>query len=686
MIEHTDPKTSAIYSWKSDFLSSWRAGALIIIAVGTLAYLTSFEGAFVFDDLDYVGTPDVRQLLPPWDAMFGAKNVSRPLIGLSLAINYAISGFNPWSYHVLNLLAHLAATLALWGIVRRTLLTSRLSERFGAKSFVLSLAVALVWMVHPLQTQAVTYVIQRCESFMGMFYLVTLYCAIRSFDSQRKGLWYAAAVAACAGGMMSKQVMVTAPLMVLLYDAMFLSGSFREALRKRWLLYAGLASTGILLVATTLASPVNETAGFAVKSITPLRYFVSEFPVIVHYLRLSLWPDPLVLDYTWPKTTTLLQAAPYGVVLLVLGGATLWGLMRRHPAGFAGAWFFIILSVTSSFMPFSDLAFEQRMYVPLAGVVTLLVIAGYSLGSQGLRMLSITDEQRMRLGRIMAFATVALILAWLVLMTLRRNVDYQSEITIWSDTLSKRPENYRAHTNLGKRLADLGLIDDAMDHYREALRIKPSHVFALNNLGVLLIDLGKTEEGKVHLQEAVRANPNYPLAHYNLGRRFALDQESDEAVRELQIAIKLDPGDADSYYYLGYAHERLGRLQESIDDYKMALRLRPDWPGALTQLARLLASQRDPQLRNSAEAVKLAERAARITQMRDLLVLEILTTAYTEDGRLTEAARTAQMTAALASTTGDKELAAQMQERAAKLYLEGQTQPKPAASPVGAVK
>ena len=114
MIEHTDPKTSAIYSWKSDFLSSWRAGALIIIAVGTLAYLTSFEGAFVFDDLDYVGTPDVRQLLPPWDAMFGAKNVSRPLIGLSLAVNYAISGFNPWSYHVLNLLAHLAATLALW--------------------------------------------------------------------------------------------------------------------------------------------------------------------------------------------------------------------------------------------------------------------------------------------------------------------------------------------------------------------------------------------------------------------------------------------------------------------------------------------------------------------------------------------------------------------------------------------
>ena len=685
MIEHTDPQTSVGSSWKSNVFSSWRAGALIIVAVGTLAYINSFEGAFVFDDLDYVGTPDVQQLLPPWNAMFGAKNVSRPLIGLSLAVNYAISGFNTWSYHLFNLLTHLAAALALWGIVRRTLMTSRLRERFGDRSFVLSLIVALVWMVHPLQTQAVTYVIQRCESLMGMFYLVTLYCAIRSFDSQRRGLWFAAAVAACAGGMMSKQVMVTAPLMVLLYDAMFLSGSFREALRKRWLLYAGLASTAIVLVATTIASPVNETAGFAVKSITPLRYFVSEFPVIVHYLRLSLWPDPLVLDYTWPKTTTLLQAAPYGVILAVLAGATIWGLIRRHPAGFAGAWFFTTLSVTSSFMPYSDLAFEQRMYLPLAGVVTLLVIGGYTLGRLSLRWLSISDEQRMRAGRAMAFATVAVILTWLVLLTLRRNVDYQSEITIWTDTLRKRPENYRAHTNIGKRLADLGLIDDAMTHYTEALKINPSHVYALNNIGVMLIDLGRTEEGKVHLQEAIRANPNYPLAHYNLGQRFALEEKFDEAVGQLQIAIELDPGDADSYYYLGYAHDRLGRIRESIDDYKMALRLRPDWPAALTQLARLLASQHDPQLRNSGEAVKLAEKAAGITQMRDLLVLETLTTAYAEDGRINEAARAAQRTAALASTTGAKELAAKMQERA-KLYLEGRTQTAPSASPVRAVK
>lgn len=651
MIEQTDPTPSAGSSWKSSLLSSWRGGALIIVIVGVLAYSNSFEGAFVFDDLEYVGTPEVRQLLPPWNAMFGVKNVSRPLIGLSLAVNYAVSGFNTWSYHLFNLLIHLAAALALWGIVRRTLITSRMRDRFGEKSFVLSLVVALVWMVHPLLTQSVTYVIQRCESLMGMFYLVTLYCAIRSFDSKRRGLWFAASVAACASGMMSKQVMVTAPLMVLLYDSMFLSGSFREALRKRWPLYAGLASTLILLVATTVASPVNETAGFAVKTIAPLRYFASEFSVIVHYLQLSLWPAPLVLDYTWPTATTFLQAAPYGVILIVLAGATVWGLIRRHPAAFAGAWFFIVLAITSSIMPYSDLAFEQRMYVPLAGVVTLLVIAGYALGKHSLEQLSIPEEQRTRAGRFMSFATVAIILTSFVLVTLRRNVDYHSEITIWTDTLSKRPDNYRAH----------------------------------NNLGGLLIGLGRPEEGRVHLQEAVGKNPRFALAHYNLGWLLALEGNSDEAITQLLMAIELNPLDADSYYYLGYAHQRSGRIREAIEDYNTALRLRPDWPAALTDLARILASQKDPQLRNTGEAVKLAEKAAGLTQMKDSLVLEILTTTYAEDGRMDEAIRVAQMTAALASTNGDNELAVKMQERA-KLYIGGRTQPRPFVSPVPAVK
>ncbi|MEW6213307.1 MAG: glycosyltransferase family 39 protein, partial [Acidobacteriota bacterium] len=319
MAKEKKKKTVETQEARPGLLSSWRVATLIIVALGALAYLNSFEGAFVFDDEAFVATPDVQRLWPPWQAMFSPNNISRPLIGLSLAINYAISGTDTWSYHLLNLLVHISSALALFGIVRQTLMSERLREQFGEKAMSLSLIVALVWMVHPLQTQAVTYVIQRCESLMGMFYLVTLYCAIRSFDAPNKRRWYAAATAACLGGMMSKQVMVTAPLMVLLYDWMFSARSLKEALKRRRGLYAGLVSTWVVLAATTIASPVNETAGFGVKGISPLRYFVLEFEVIAHYLRLSFWPDPLVLDYKWPTTGTLAGAMPYGLMLALMG-------------------------------------------------------------------------------------------------------------------------------------------------------------------------------------------------------------------------------------------------------------------------------------------------------------------------------------------------------------------------------
>src|SRR5262249_26552673 len=151
----------------------------------------------------------------------GLENASRPLVSLTLAINYAISGYEVWSYHLVNLLIHVGAGLTLFGIVRRTLQSDRLRVRFGARSTELALAVALVWTVHPLQTQSVTYIIQRGESLMGLFYLLTLYSAVRSLDSRSERLWWAAAIVACAAGMLSKQVMLTAPLMVLLYDFVF---------------------------------------------------------------------------------------------------------------------------------------------------------------------------------------------------------------------------------------------------------------------------------------------------------------------------------------------------------------------------------------------------------------------------------------------------------------------------------
>jgi len=449
--------------------------ALLIILVGLFFYLDSFQGAFVYDEINFItNNPTIRQLWPPWPALLAPINVNRPLIGLTNAMNYGISGLNPWSYHALNLIIHLMAALALFGIVRRTLRAGKLAGPFGKNSNALSLVVALIWMVHPLQTQSVTYVIQRCESLMGMFYLVTLYCSIRSFSSNRAGLWYAVAIAACAGGMLSKQVMVTAPLAVLLYEVSFGGGSIRGVLVKRWPLYTGLAATWALLAVIVIAAPVNDTAGFAVKSISSWDYCKSEFAVILYYLRLAFWPYPLCLDYYgWPQARTIGQILPCAVGVGTLVLASVWAIVRRLPSGFLGVAFFLILSVTSSIMPFSDFVFEHRMYLPLAPLVTLVVIGGYSMTGYLIDRLPAV-ARRKRHGKRLAMAMATIIIVVLGFATARRNVDYQSDITMWSDVAAKRPDNARAHNNLGEILAGRNRIEEATVQFDQAVKLDPN--------------------------------------------------------------------------------------------------------------------------------------------------------------------------------------------------------------------
>ncbi|HKV38481.1 MAG TPA: tetratricopeptide repeat protein [Blastocatellia bacterium] len=550
-----------------------------IATIGTLCYLDSFRGAFVYDDQGLiVNNSTLRHLWPPWPAVFDALNVSRPLIGLSNALNYAISGVNPWSYHALNLAIHILAALALFGIVRRTLTTEALAGQFGENASALAAAVAVIWMVHPLQTQSVTYIIQRCESLMGMFYLVTLYCSIRSFDSSRRRLWYAGAIAACAGGMMSKQVMLTAPLAVLSYDFLFVAGSIREALRRHWRLYVGLAATWAILAATLIAAPANDTAGFAVKSISPWDYLKSEFGVLFYYLRLSLWPNPLCLDYYgWPKARGLAEIIPYAIGVIGTAAATIWLFLRRKPSAFLGVWFFLIISMTSSVMPFSDLVFEHRMYLPLASVVALLVLGGYSLGK---RLLGRLKAIRPGTGKRISLALVTVIVALLGCLTVRRNLDYSSGLGMWRDVVRKRPDNARAHNNLGELLAERGAVADALPEFEDAARLDPFYYDAQNNLGLALAQEGKLDEGKEHLLLALRVKPSEPLAHFNLARVLATQGELDSALAECSQAAKLKPDFAEAHIEMGRILDRQGRFAEGMQEYQIARRLDPDWRDA----------------------------------------------------------------------------------------------------------
>ena len=256
----------------------------------------------------------------------------------------------------------------------------------------------------------------------------------------------------------SKEVMVSAPLIVLLYDRTFVAGSFREALRRHWGLYLGLAATGSSWRGRSLEAfePRAQSAGFSLPGITPLQYAQSEFGVILHYLRLAFWPAGLCLDYDWPIAKSAAEIAPGAIVVGVLLAATVWSLVRRPTWGFAGAAFFLVLAPTSSIMPIKDLAFEHRMYLPLAALMTAAVLAAYQVGRALVRRLAETEDARRRLGGRIAVLLVFSAAAALGALTYLRNAEYASAISIWKDTVDKRPRNVRALNQLADAYSRAG--------------------------------------------------------------------------------------------------------------------------------------------------------------------------------------------------------------------------------------
>ncbi len=551
----------------------------VIIGVTLLAYSNSFDGVFVFDDQHHIeANESIRSIFP----LSQHLSTRRPLVSLSLAINYAAGKLNPWGYHAFNLVVHLLAALTLFGVVRRTLLSPRLATRFRDNATALALAAAAIWAAHPLTTQSVTYVIQRGESMMGLFYLLTLYCTIRSSESKRKGWWIAAAIVACFCGMASKAVMVTAPLVVLIYDRVFLSQQFRGALRKRTLLYVGLAASWSVPFATGVwggvftTSSVNATMGFGYEGVSPLEYLASQPGVILHYLSLAFWPSGLCLDYAWPVARGAAAVFLPGAAILVLLGLTIWMLRLKPALGFLGVWFFVILAPTSSFIPIRDLAFEHRMYLPLAAVICLFLL--------GLRWIISVPIRRGWSGRSAGRAlTVLVIVACVTALSLRtrdRNADYHSELTIWSDTAAKSPTNARAFRGIGDAYFDASRHLDAIRQYEKALQLNEgeSGRFVYERLGTIYQWLGQYEKAEQYFRRMLEIQPDSSLAHYNLGNLLRHRGEHTEAIRQYRRAIEIDPSNAEAYINMGLAIAATAdgspaKGDEAIDAYRKALEL-----------------------------------------------------------------------------------------------------------------
>lgn len=647
---------------------------LLVVAVAVLPFLNSFSAPFVFDDNGSVaGNPYLKQLWPLSAAM-GAPIQSalagRPIVALSFALNHALAGgLQPAAFRIGNLAIHLGVGALLFGLVVHTLRCSPATARFRAAATPIASVSALLWLIHPLNTEVIDYLTQRTESMMALFYLSTLYAAMRAMTSSSatpRRAWTGAAVLACAFGMASKESMATAPLMVLLYDLSFNRDASGRPLKTRWSLYAGLVATLIVLVVLLLPGPRSHSAGFA-SGVSPWTYFLNQPDILLRYLRLVVWPQGLVLDYGVPRNVPWQSALPAALVIGALAGATLVAWTRRRDLAFLGTWCFVTLAPTSSFLPIAtEAGAERRMYLPLMALIVLAVASAWRVIE---RVVSTPAARRWTAAA--ASAAVATLLGG---FTIERNAEYHSPTGIWQTVLDRRPHG-RAHYNLGILLKEQGnrteamrhyqlavsdepgahyavgfeldadgKTDEAISHYREFIRLKPEDINVIRAyvlMGIGLKRTGRLEEASVALKEALARQPNNRDAKLELadlaitqgrnpeafqlytelarseprdfavqtGLGIALAQggRTAEAVTAFTAALALNPSDSGSHVNLGNALANVGRYEEAERSFRQAVALAPRFVRARNQLALVLMARgmRNEALREFQESFRL---------------------------------------------------------------------------------
>lgn len=555
------------------------AATVLLIFAAVLAVYVPYAGSpFLFDDaLSIVENPSIRRLWPVHEAaMAPAQNpiAGRPLVNLTLGLNYAAGRLDPTGYHLVNIGLHLGCAVLLLLVLREALRQTAARE---VASWIAS-AAALLWAVHPLLSEAVIYATQRTELMMALFYLATLYAAMRGFASaspSRRRAWFVLAAVACVLGALSKEVIVSAPLMVLLLDRQLFSRGFGDALRRHAGLYVGLAASWVVLGAIIATGPRDGSVGFH-HGVSGWDYLLTQAQVLVWYLRLAVWPNPLLIHYEWAIVESIAEAWPHALAMTALLAVTVWGLVRRHPLALLGAGWFLVLGPTSSFVPIvTEVAAERRMYLPLVAVVLLVVLAVWRLLPRG-RGVGVAMA-----GLVLALSAA---LAW---ATADRLQDYRSERAIWQAVLDVEPDNTSALNMVGLSLMRAGELEQAKAHFERVLTLSDGRALTRINMAMVHYRQGDLAAAEGQLRAARELFKDDAYVLLNLANVVAERGRVDEAFSIYQQAVEVAPHDPAVVYNLGVALQVRGDVEAAKRQFDRAIEIQPDYAPAYIGLAKL---------------------------------------------------------------------------------------------------
>lgn len=553
---------------------------LAIAVLGIGVYYNSLKGAFFFDDeFNIVENESIRQWRDWHRLLFADPEdfgvAGHPLFNLLFALNYWVGGFRTTGYHVVNLAIHLLAAMVLLGVLRRTFELRSMPEAIRQGANPLALLVTLVWLVHPLQTNSVTYVSQRAESLVGLFYLLALYGLIRTAADPKARRWTLLAIASGLLGMQVKENIATVPVLLLVYDRVFLAGSWRQAWRQRWPFHLGMACIWLLL----LNVKFNQRGyGFAL-GVDPWHYLLTESRVLCRYVAVIFWPPLMVFDYGHNFAHSLGEVWPWAMLVIAGLAATAWAWRRDPRRGFVGVAFFLLLAPTSSIVPFNEMPYaESRLYLPLAVVVSALFVAAWKWA-----------------GRWTAAIGLALIPA-LAYSTVARNRLFVDEIGLYQADLAHNPRNARIRANLGKVYLGRGMIDQAESEFQQATQLDPSFAMAFNNLGAVRERQGRYAEAIDIYYKARKLDPFNTLTRENLADLLAEQQQWSRAADEYRQLLLLKPETAKYECNLGLCYQHLNQFDDALNSYQSALEWDDDLDAARNDLGSLyLLMQRYPE-------------------------------------------------------------------------------------------
>jgi tetratricopeptide (TPR) repeat protein len=568
----------------SDFPAKYETWFLLFLGVLVfLIYASTLTGPFIFDDKPNIQqNPYIRlERLSPGDiakAALESPSKHRPVANISFALNYYFHRYNLVGYHFVNILIHIINGVLLYLFTKATLLTPVLKtnyDRFAAGW--IPVFTAFIWTLHPLQTQSVSYIVQRMNSLATMFYLLCLwlYAKYRLSKGTKRSSWLLAGCA--ASGVLalgSKEIAASLPVFIILYEWYFFQDLSPTWFKKRIPLIAGAIMLLVILALLFLGTdPLGRiTADYVNRSHTVAQRVLTEFRVIIFYLSLLIWPHPsrLNLDHEFMVSNSLMDPVTTLFSLAVIAGtvgAVIYFAKKTPLISFCILWFFGNLVIESSVIGL-EIIFEHRTYLPSLTLILMLTCLAFKY---------IKPRQ-------LCIPALCILVAVGTLWTYQRNKVWGDAITLWQDCVVKSPNKARPYNNLGVALAHAGQSDAAIDNYHAALKINPEYGNAHYNLGSTLARKGNLKSGIAHMTKALELEPNNYEANNNLGIAWLIQGEFQKAVTRFRKALEINANYASAHNNLGIAMRRQHNLSEAIFHFQEALRLDPTYAEAHNNL------------------------------------------------------------------------------------------------------